>query len=156
MRTLPSLRLGTLPPQALDATLIAQGDTVLQRIRATRQQKESGFTLTELLIVIVILGILAGVVVFAVQAFQDRGKTAACKADFRSAEVAVEAYYAQNSAYPNDWDQIVPQYLRTQPDGGGNYTIFVYTNGVVRATGACTEGPANAPAAPVAVLGSLG
>jgi general secretion pathway protein G len=72
---------------------------VLQRIRDLRK-KDDGFTLVELLIVIIILGVLAGIVVFSVQAFQNRGETAACKADFKSVETALEAYYAQNSDYP--------------------------------------------------------
>ena len=72
---------------------------MLQRFRALRKS-ESGFTLTELLIVIIILGILTGVVVFAVQAFSDRGEVAACKTDIKTVETAVEAYYAKFNAYP--------------------------------------------------------
>ena len=45
---------------------------VLQRFRAVRGI-ESGFTVTEILIVIVILGVLTGIVVFAVGALQERG-----------------------------------------------------------------------------------
>jgi general secretion pathway protein G len=74
---------------------------VLQRIRAARKN-ESGFTLVELLIVIIILGVLAAVVVFSVQAFQNRGESAACKTDFKSVETALEAYYAQTSGYPTE------------------------------------------------------
>jgi len=70
-----------------------------QRIRALRAS-ENGFTLTELLIVIVILGILTGVVVIAVGAFTDRGETAACKSDKKSVETAAEAYRAKYSNYP--------------------------------------------------------
>jgi prepilin-type N-terminal cleavage/methylation domain-containing protein len=72
---------------------------VLQRLRVARKN-ESGFTLIELLIVIVILGVLAGIVVFAVGAFNDRGEKAACEAERKSVEVAVEAYRAKFSAYP--------------------------------------------------------
>jgi general secretion pathway protein G len=70
-----------------------------ERLAAKRNQ-EDGFTLIELLVVIVILGVLSAVVVFAVSGIQDRGQIAACKADAKSLEVAVEAYYAQNKAYP--------------------------------------------------------
>jgi general secretion pathway protein G len=72
---------------------------VLKRLSAARKN-ESGFTLIELLIVIVILGVLAGIVVFAVGAFNDRGEEAACKAEQKSVEVAVEAYRAKFSTYP--------------------------------------------------------
>jgi general secretion pathway protein G len=69
---------------------------------ARRTKDESGFTLTELLIVIVILGILTGIVVFAVGAFTDRGQVAACKSDLKAVEVAAEAYRAKEGNYPAD------------------------------------------------------
>ncbi len=72
----------------------------LQRLRAARQN-EGGFTLIELLIVIVILGVLAGVVVFSVRFVNDRGEKAACQTDVKTVQVAVEGYYANNSAYPS-------------------------------------------------------
>jgi len=59
------------------------------------EKKDKGFTLVELLIVIVILGILATVTVFAVRGITDQGQQSACKADQKTLEVAVEAYYAQ-------------------------------------------------------------
>ena len=67
-----------------------------QRLRAIRRS-DSGFTLTELLIVIVILGVLTGIVVFAVGAFTDRGEIAACRADVKTVQAAAEAYRAQNN-----------------------------------------------------------
>jgi prepilin-type N-terminal cleavage/methylation domain-containing protein len=88
---------------------------VLQRLRALRKN-ESGFTLTELLIVIVILGILTGVVIIAVGAFQDRGESAACRADKKTVETAVEAYRAKNSGYPASLTTLVPDYLRSVPN----------------------------------------
>jgi prepilin-type N-terminal cleavage/methylation domain-containing protein len=72
-------------------------DRLRTRIEADRQD---GFTLIELLIVIVILGILAGIVVFAVGGITDRGTVSACKADKKTVQVAVEAYYAQTGGYP--------------------------------------------------------
>jgi general secretion pathway protein G len=73
----------------------------IQRARQ-KAREEGGFTLVELLIVIIIIGILAGVVVFAVQGITDRGQDNACAADERAVEAAVEAYYADNNAYPAD------------------------------------------------------
>jgi prepilin-type N-terminal cleavage/methylation domain-containing protein len=58
-------------------------------------KQDKGFTLVELLIVIVILGILATVTVFAVRGITDQGQGSACAADKKTLEVAVEAYYAQ-------------------------------------------------------------
>ena len=58
-------------------------------------KQDKGFTLVELLIVIVILGILATVTVFAVRGITDQGEQSACDADQRTLQVALEAYYAQ-------------------------------------------------------------
>ena len=71
----------------------------LERLRASRKG-EDGFTLIELLIVIVILGVLAGIVVFSVRGITDRGDTSACKSNQKTAEVAVEAFYAKNGSNP--------------------------------------------------------
>jgi general secretion pathway protein G len=60
----------------------------------TEVEKDQGFTLVELLIVIVILGILATIVVFAVRGITDQGQTSSCKATAKTYEVAIEAYYA--------------------------------------------------------------
>jgi prepilin-type N-terminal cleavage/methylation domain-containing protein len=56
--------------------------------------QDKGFTLVELLIVIVILGILATVTVFAVRGITERGQANACETDKKTFETAIEAYYA--------------------------------------------------------------
>jgi prepilin-type N-terminal cleavage/methylation domain-containing protein len=61
----------------------------------TEVEKDQGFTLVELLIVIVILGILATIVVFAVRGITDQGQESSCKATAKTYEVAIEAYYAR-------------------------------------------------------------
>jgi general secretion pathway protein G len=65
-------------------------------------KQDKGFTLVELLIVIVILGILATVTVFAVRGITDRGQDNACDVEGRTLDTAVEAYYAQNQTDPGD------------------------------------------------------
>jgi prepilin-type N-terminal cleavage/methylation domain-containing protein len=79
------------------------------------RKSESGFTLIELLIVIVILGVLAGIVVFSVRGITDRGDQAACKSNQKTAEVAVEAFYAKNGANPATLAATVPLFLRSDP-----------------------------------------
>jgi len=68
-----------------------------QEIIETESQ-DRGFTLVELLIVIVILGILATVTVFAVRGIADKGQEKACAADEKTLEIAVETYYANGGA----------------------------------------------------------
>jgi general secretion pathway protein G len=77
---------------------------VLNRTRSREDQNlfERGFTLVELLIVIVILGILAGIVVFAVGNLSSNAKTNACSTEKSTISTALEAYKANTGSYPAD------------------------------------------------------
>lgn len=100
---------------------------------------EDGFTLIELLIVIAILGVLAGVTVFAVQAFNDEGKEAACLADKKTVEVAAEAYYAKKGSKAASVTDLVEEgYLKEVPRTDNGYTISINNDRAVIASGACT------------------
>ena len=75
-------------------------------------KQDKGFTLVELLIVIVILGILATVTVFAVRGITDQGEESACRADQKTMQVAIEAYIAQNGAVPAVTETLLsPNYM---------------------------------------------
>ena len=60
-------------------------------IEAVETKQDKGFTLVELLIVIVILGILATVTVFAVTGITNKGKTSACQSDAKTIQTAAKA-----------------------------------------------------------------
>ena len=72
---------------------------------------DSGFTLIELLIVIVILGVLATVTVMSVRGVVDRGEKSTCKADYKTLEIAVEAYHGQHGGDPVDETDLVSEGL---------------------------------------------
>jgi prepilin-type N-terminal cleavage/methylation domain-containing protein len=72
---------------------------MIQRLRADIDKSEEGFTLVELLVVIVILGILAAIVVFAVGGITDKGTTAANQTDSSVLSAGEEANFAQKSLY---------------------------------------------------------
>ena len=77
---------------------------MLNQIRSNEDHQnpiEQGFTLVELLIVIVILGILAGIVVFAVGNLTSNAKTNACATEKSTISTALEAYKANIGAYPS-------------------------------------------------------
>jgi len=76
-------------------------------IEAVETEQDKGFTLVELLIVIVILGILATVTVFAVTGITNKGKTSACQADAKTVQTAEEAYSANTGSYTEDQATLV-------------------------------------------------
>jgi type II secretion system protein G len=65
-------------------------------------REDEGFTLIELLIVIVILGILAAIVVFAIGKTRGDAVESACRTDFKSIELAAEAYKTKTGDYPSE------------------------------------------------------
>jgi type II secretion system protein G len=95
-------------------------DTTIETPVATGG-KDKGFTLVELLIVIVILGILATVTVFAVRGITDNAQDNACDTDAKTISTALEAYYADNGIYPTTVQGLAvlssgtTKYLKTVP-----------------------------------------
>lgn len=68
------------------------------------KQKQSGFTIVELLIVIVIIGILAGLVITTFVGIQARGRDSERQTDLKAMQGQLEAYYADNGGYPSRTD----------------------------------------------------
>ena len=103
---------------------------MLKQLRSHEDQSiiERGFTLVELLIVIVILGILAGIVVFAVGNLTSSAKTNACSTEKSTIITADEAYKAQNGSYTDTAGLVAAGLLKSTPTG---YTIN--SSGVVSA-----------------------
>ncbi len=85
-------------------------------------KKDRGFTLVELLIVIVILGILATVTVFAVRGITDKGQENSCKVERRAIETAFEAYFASEGTDATSLGDLVPDYLKSNPDTRWTFT----------------------------------
>jgi len=110
------------------------------RSRVDFEQKnllQKGFTLVELLVVIVILGILAAVVVFAVGGSTDKAQSSSCKAENAAVSSAVEAYRASVGSYATTIGQLTSgsnAFLRSTPTW--------YTLGAGSALALTTEGTA--------------
>ena len=69
------------------------------KIRPSRLQ--AGFTLVELLIVVVILGVLAAIAIPQFSASTDDSKVAALDSSLNNLRTAIELYYQQHGAYPS-------------------------------------------------------
>ena len=68
-----------------------------------KRRNQKGFTLVEILIVVIILAILAGVVIPQFSSSSDEAKLSVLQSDLASLRGAAELYYHQhNSIYPGD------------------------------------------------------
>lgn len=85
-----------------------------------------GFSLIEVMVVVVIIALLAGIVGISVTGYVDKGRQTKAKADLSMIAGAVKSYYADHGKYPDPSEGIallVPDYL--DPVGkdpwGGEY-----------------------------------
>jgi len=86
---------------------------------------EKGFTLFELLVVIIILAILAGIVTFAVGATQANGIASSCNTDAKTFLTALEEYKTDIGSYPGAPTQATP----ATPNNGLVMTTVVNVEG---------------------------
>lgn len=68
--------------------------------RTLRDRREDGFTLVELMVVLVIVGLLATVVLINVLPSQDRAMITKAKTDIATLDQAMEMYRLDNLTYP--------------------------------------------------------
>lgn len=78
-----------------------------ERRIAEARRKRAGFTLVELMVVIVIIGLLATVVAINVLPSQDRAMVGKAKADISVLEQAIETYRLDNLTFPDDLQALV-------------------------------------------------
>jgi prepilin-type N-terminal cleavage/methylation domain-containing protein len=65
------------------------------------KKRQSGFTIVELLIVIVVIGILATLVIVTFTGIQQKARDSQRQTDINAVNSQLEAFYAQNGHYPS-------------------------------------------------------
>lgn len=116
-------------------------------MKVQRNERRQGFTLAELMVVIVIIGLLATLVTTDVVGFLAGGKTTKARADINAIEQAVDVYYLRNGQWPDDLEilvqkddlgnryldaTVVPkdpwknEYAYVRPEGGDDLDIISY------------------------------
>jgi type II secretion system protein G len=95
-------------------------------------KSNKGFTLIELMIVIGIMGILAGIVVPQLTGMQGKARDAAIASVSASLKTALEVYYAEKGSYPeygeeiasnSPWDDLNSTLTTIQLKGLSEYNI---------------------------------
>lgn len=94
-------------------------------------QREKGFTIVELLIVIVVIAILVAIVIVAYNGIQNRARTTAAQAAAQAVTKKAEAYNAEEGRYP----------LTSAEMTGASSTETYYLTGVTFGTPASTATP---------------
>ena len=108
------------------------------------RNRSAGFTIIELLIVIVVIGILAGLVLNAFGNIQERARDTERQNDINTMHTQLELYYTENSAYPAATADLpnLNADATEAPNAGETYTFTPTQNdgsACTTAAGNCTE-----------------
>lgn len=78
-----------------------------------QHKRNSGFTIVELLIVIVVIGILALLVITTYSGIQAKARNSKRQTDIASIQTQLEAFFSQNGYYPSRTDMNSTTWLTT-------------------------------------------
>ena len=76
---------------------------------------QRGFSLIELIVVVTIIGILAGIALVNVSTAQRKARESALRANLHEMRKAIDNFYADKQRYPTDLNELVPHYVRMIP-----------------------------------------
>ena len=93
-----------------------------------QHKRKDGYTLIEILIVVMIIGILLAIAVPSMFNASERARANACRANLRQIQAAKEQWAMANNQGPTAtpaWADLVPNFIQQQPNcpSGGTYTI---------------------------------
>jgi general secretion pathway protein G len=100
----------------------AQG--VAKGARVPRRRCRRGFSFIEIMVVVVIIGLLAGAVALKVVGYMDTAKVNRAKSDIATIVNAVEAHYLTHSRYPNNEEGLEGLPLKNRSDPWGRPYLY--------------------------------
>lgn len=90
-----------------------------------RPNRDDGFTLVELMVVLVIIGLLATIVILNVMPAADRAAVTKARADIATLEQGIEMYRLDNQRYPTGEEGlqalVTGEYIRRLPNDPWNH-----------------------------------
>lgn len=86
-----------------------------QHSALSTQHSQKGFSLIELIVVVTIIGILAGIALINVRTAQTKAREAALKDNLFQMRKAIDNFYADKQRYPSSLEELVPNYIRRIP-----------------------------------------
>lgn len=92
-------------------------------------KRQTGFTLLEMMLVVVIIGILASVAVYSMSGQTENARRETTKASLKMLKSALEQYNGQHAAYPATLDQLAAgdtRMIDRVPRDGWKNTFFYY------------------------------
>jgi type II secretion system protein G len=95
-------------------------------------RKQEGFTLVELMVVVLIIGILVAIAIPVFNSAKRNAQVKACFANQRTIDGALNSYQAQYGVFPADatavTDLVTSSYLKKAPQNPGDNAAYTVLN----------------------------
>ncbi len=136
----------------------------MKKLYRILNREEKGFTLVELLIVVIILAVLSGIAIPSYMTLRNRARTSATENEMKNIATALELYHADNEVYPaellllqGEGDNQLGPYMANVPEDdawglayeytpvadGGEYTLHSPGGDITMINGAFSDGVAD-------------